>query len=92
MKAIFISILLLTSIKVFSQHKVEGVIKDSTGELCIGVSILETGTNSDTISDINGEFQINTLKDTSILIFDYLGYATKTISVTKDTFLNIILA
>jgi len=91
LKAIFISILLLTSIKVFSQHKVEGVIKDSTGELCIGVSILETGTNSDTISDINGEFQINTLKDTSILIFDYLGYATKTISVTKDTFLNIIL-
>ena len=91
LRPLLLILLILIPLKILSQHKVEGVIKDSNGEILIGIQVLEKDTKNYTASDIKGKFLINTTKDTAVLFFSYIGYSTKSILVTKDTFLTILL-
>lgn len=58
-----------------TQQKVtiKGSVKDIDGEPIIGASILEKGTSNGTITDINGDFSINTLPNAT-LQFSYVGF------------------
>lgn len=51
------------------------VIDATTNEPLIGVSILEKGTSNGVITDIDGNFNIQTNPD-AILVFSYIGYTT----------------
>lgn len=51
------------------------VIDATTNEPLIGVSILEKGTSNGVITDIDGNFNIQTSPD-AILVFSYIGYTT----------------
>lgn len=51
------------------------VIDAATNEPLIGVSILEKGTTNGIITDIDGNFTIQTSPN-AILVFSYIGYAT----------------
>ena len=56
---------------------VRGRIMDATSSLPLqGVSVLQKGSTSGTISDTNGQFQIS-VSPNSILVFSYIGYETK---------------
>jgi TonB-dependent starch-binding outer membrane protein SusC len=53
---------------------ISGTITDSeTGDLLIGVSILIKGTSQGTVTDIDGNYQIDVPKG-SILTYSYIGY------------------
>jgi len=55
---------------------VHGQITDSeTGEPLIGATVLVKGTTQGTVSDMNGEYQINMPWDKNLLVFSYIGYA-----------------
>ncbi len=51
------------------------VTEEETGEPLIGVSILIKGTNNGTVTDLDGNYQIEVDK-VSTLIFSYIGYET----------------
>lgn len=51
------------------------VIDATTNEPLIGVSILEKGTSNGVITDIEGNFNIQTSPE-AILVFSYIGYTT----------------
>jgi hypothetical protein len=61
--------------------KATGVIIDNTGEPLIGVSVKVQGTNTGTITDLDGKFSIDTPKG-AILEFSFIGYKTVTTEVT----------
>lgn len=68
---------------------VKGTVKDASGEPLIGVSILVKGTTNGTVTDIDGNFNLNAPKG-AVLEISYVGYVTQTISVTGSS-INVVL-
>ena len=61
--------------------KTTGVIIDNTGEPLIGVSVKVQGTNTGTITDLDGKFSIDT-PPKALLEFSFIGYKTIIMEVT----------
>ena len=72
-----------------SQLKITGNVVDTQGEPIIGASVVVKGTSNGTITDFEGNFQLNTEKKGSLVI-SYIGYVTKEVTI-KPT-LKIVLA
>ena len=68
---------------------VTGKVVDNLGEPIIGASVVVKGTSNGTITDFEGNFQLNTEKKGSLVI-SYIGYVTKEVTI-KPT-LKIVLA
>lgn len=69
---------------------VSGIIKDTQGEPIIGASVVVKGTTNGTITDLDGNFQINATQGNTLII-SYIGYRPQEIVVGNQNFLNIIL-
>ena len=72
------------------QIQVKGVVKDAGGDPLIGVNVKVKDSTVGTITDINGNFTLQTRKG-DILEISYVGYATKTVRVQNAQVLNIVL-
>lgn len=73
-----------------TQRKIQGVIQDDQGDLIIGATIREKGTNNGTISDENASFSL-VVPVGSVLEISYIGYKSTTINVGTKTNLHIVL-
>ncbi|NKI27437.1 TonB-dependent receptor [Arenibacter sp. 6A1] len=73
------------------QFQITGVITDTQGLPLPGASIVEKGTTNGTQSDFDGNFTIVLNKKKSILVFSYVGFATKEINVSDQSTVNVIL-
>ncbi len=69
---------------------VSGTVFDENGDPLPGVNILIKGTKSRTITDFDGNFNIEA-SENSILVFSFIGYKTTQINIRKDNKLNIFL-
>ena len=56
---------------------VKGTVTDKTGEPAIGASILEVGTTNGVITDLDGNFEIQTTPGTTLVV-SWIGYADYT--------------
>jgi len=78
----------------FASH-VHGVINDDKGEVLSFASIYIKGTSKGTTSNIDGFYSLNLQPGTYELIFQYIGYDSKTEKVTvgeEDIELNVTLS
>ncbi len=92
MKIAIITLVMICSQSMFSQSKtVKGSVKDASGELLPGVSILIKGTQRGTETDFDGLFTLNNVETTDQLVFAYLGSQTQTVLVGSQTVFNITL-
>mgnify|MGYP000072065796 CR=1 FL=1 len=93
----FIIILLLTSnLNSFAETKLKGIIygiNESKEKIpLIGASLRWLETNTGTLSQNNGEFEISRTNDNKLLIVSFIGYGKDTIEVPYNkTFLEITL-
>ncbi len=71
---------------------VSGVVSDESGQPLPGVNIKHKNGTAGVITDINGEYKIELPSDAETLVFSYIGYITKEISVNKQKRLDVILA
>lgn len=92
---IFLLILLILSIKVYSQELITGSIKekDDKGNLkpLIGANIIWQGTLRGTTSDNNGSFELPITKESNTLIISFIGYKTEKIVVNEQRKIEVIL-
>ncbi|GMR24835.1 MAG: TonB-dependent receptor [Ignavibacteria bacterium] len=58
----------------------------------VGVNILVKNTTTGTSTDLNGEFSLNVDNLPVDLVFSYIGYEKKTITVSSGDFLDVVLA
>ena len=73
----------IISLQTSTFPKITGKIIDKqTQEELVGVRIISD--SDTTYSDINGDFEINTLTDTSNLIFYFISYQSNTLNVNTD--------
>jgi TonB-dependent SusC/RagA subfamily outer membrane receptor len=73
-----------------AQSAVTGKVTDENGNGVPGANIIIKGTSSGTITDIDGNFSINT-SSSNILIVTYVGYSTQEIVVGSQTDINVQL-
>jgi len=78
MKKIFLLLLLFfgSFVSINAQQSISGTILDDSGEPLIGVNVLEKGSTNGTITDVDGNFSIQSLIDNPTLIISYIGYKT----------------
>ncbi|MEE9407735.1 MAG: SusC/RagA family TonB-linked outer membrane protein [Polaribacter sp.] len=81
-KLFLIGILLSTSFTMFAQQTVKGIVKEkTTGEPLPGVSVVVKGTIKGAETDFDGNFILDKIKTGDVLVFRYLGYASKEITI-----------
>lgn len=88
-KLFFILCLVVPAIVMAQSIKITGVIIDKeTQKPVIGANVLVSGTQSGTITDLNGQFELMASID-AILEISYLGYRTKEERVVSEKYLRI---
>ena len=75
----------------FAQSSVTGNVKDKTGEPIVGASILIKGTSTGTVTDVNGNFTVQKVKPTDVLVISSIGFATQNVKVGNESKLNVTL-
>jgi len=69
-----------------------GTISDESGEPLPGATILAKGTTNGTVSDVEGKYALRLSKGTYTIVVRMLSQPIeKTVTITKDTVLNITL-
>ena len=81
---------LFLSVGAFAQQiAVKGVVKDTTGEPIIGANVVVKGTTNGTITDFDGNFQLNANVG-DIIQVSFIGYTSQELPATAEL-MNIIL-
>ncbi|PXY39160.1 SusC/RagA family TonB-linked outer membrane protein [Flavobacterium cheongpyeongense] len=71
---------------------VKGTITDAGGMPIPGANVNVKGTRTSTSSDFDGKYSISVPNQSAILVFTYVGSATKEISVSGSTTINVTLS
>lgn len=70
---------------------ITGTVTDSTGNALAGVSVLEKGTTNGIPTNENGQYTITVKDGNAVLVFSFLGYATKEVAVSENSYATIVL-
>ncbi len=74
---------------VLAQRAITGTVTDSQYEPLIGVNIVIKGTTNGTITDLDGNFEIEVPSNETVLVFSYTGYAPQEILVGAQSVINL---
>ncbi|MDN5204295.1 TonB-dependent receptor [Fulvivirgaceae bacterium BMA10] len=90
---LYCSLFLFTGIHLVSAQgrTITGKVTDESGETIPGVNILIKETSIGTVSDVNGNYEIDISSDESILVFSSVGYASQEIVVGVKNVIDISL-
>jgi TonB-linked SusC/RagA family outer membrane protein len=67
-----------------TDKKITGKVVDSNHEPLVGVSVQVRGTQTGTITNVDGQYSISVKSDNQVLQFSYLGYKTVTATTNKS--------
>ncbi len=70
---------------------IRGTVTDETGEKLPGVNVLIKNSSVGAVTDINGTYAINVDDDNAILVFSYIGYEAREVSINGRTLIDITL-
>ena len=89
---LLIMLLVLFGFKLSSQNVVKGIIKSNEEkDGLVGASVLLKGTTQGTITDVNGNFELNADPQTAVLEISFTGFLTQTVQLGGRTFVEITL-
>ena len=69
---------------------ISGTVTDQTGETIISASVIVKGTTIGTVTDFDGNYQIDVPDDATTLVFSYVGLETQEVAITGST-INVVL-
>lgn len=73
----------------FADRLVRGKVTDEAGAALPGVSILVKGTHTGTSTDQDGAFSINVAGESAVLVFSFVGYETREMSVGNQAVIDL---
>ncbi|WP_211372107.1 SusC/RagA family TonB-linked outer membrane protein [Flagellimonas olearia] len=73
------------------QFTVTGKVVDGNDSPLPGANILEKGTTNGTVSDFDGNFSLDVKEGSAVLVFSYLGFQSKEVSVDEQSSLSVKL-
>lgn len=82
-------LMLVMSIATFAQKVIyKGVVKDAKGEPIIGASVVQKGTSSGGVTDLDGNFQVS-VEPNAVLVISYVGYKPQEMKASDN--MNVVL-
>ncbi len=90
--SLVLSLVLFTMGFAFAQRTVVGQITDGDGAPLIGATILVKGTDSGTVTDIDGKYSVNVPDGANTLELSYTGYETQEIVLGVSNVVNATLS
>ncbi|MGK0391361.1 MAG: iron complex outermembrane receptor protein [Maribacter sp.] len=88
---LFFTILFIGLSSCLMAQTVTGVLMDTDDEPLIGASATVKGTETGTITDIDGKFSLSANQG-DVLVFSYTGFTTQEVTVTDSNPLTVILS
>lgn len=83
-------LIFLSSMGLNAQKKVSGLVTSAEdGSAMPGVSILIKGTQSGTVSGLDGKYSLTVPNDNTVLVFSFIGKETQEVTVGNKTEINI---
>lgn len=82
--------IVITSLEKSTVKKVQGVVKDTSGEPVIGATVMVKGTTVGTITDFDGNFALDALEG-ALLEVSYIGYKTQQLNAITGKSLVVTL-
>ncbi len=73
------------------QKKITGTVRDNTGEVLPGASIIIKGTKTGTTTDASGKFSVANVTPESVIVVSFIGMETKEVKVGNQTVVNVSL-
>lgn len=89
-----LTILIITfflSFTVFAQKTVKGVVKDNNGVPLMGATVLVKNTIKGTTTDFDGNYSIQLPANSNTLVFSFMGFDSKEITIGDVLTINISL-
>jgi TonB-linked SusC/RagA family outer membrane protein len=74
----------------FASIKINGKVRDKNGAPLPGVSVREKGVSNGVSTNDAGDYTI-TVKEGATLVFSYMGYKTREVTVSKEGLINVSL-
>ena len=82
------SILCVSNIVYAQNYTLRGNVKDVNNEPLIGVNVVEKGTSTGSVTDINGNFSFS-VSEGATIVFSYIGYESQEITLNGEP--NIVV-
>src|SRR5690606_37503258 len=80
------------SSEALAQGTVTGTVTSSEDGLPVpGATVLVKGTIIGTATDINGQYSINVLSGSDVLVFSFVGLRTQEINVNNRSTINVVM-
>ncbi|MEN7546946.1 TonB-dependent receptor [Rapidithrix thailandica] len=74
------------------KRQVSGTVSDAdTGEPVTGASVYVSGTTLGTITDVDGKYKITLPEEAEALVFSFVGYQKKVVTIGEQTIINVAL-
>ncbi|MCM4157797.1 TonB-dependent receptor [Gramella sp. AN32] len=89
--SVILIIFLITSIYAKAQVGISGTVTDEDGIPIPGVTVLEEDTSNGTVTNFDGEFNLEVNSLDSQIVFSSIGFESKTISIPENGIINISL-
>ena len=84
--SMMLAAMLLLTAPAMAQYMVKGSVKDALGEPLIGVSILVKGTTTGTVTDFDGNYELNVPDGgEQVAVFSYTGFKTEELTIGPST-------
>lgn len=74
-----------------ANHTVKGTVKDDSGNVLAGVSVMEKGSRNGTTSGADGSYTISVENKTGILVFAYIGHQKKEVKIEGQAVVDVVL-
>lgn len=73
------------------QKRITGTVRDNTGEVLPGASVMVKGTKDGTTTDINGSYSLTNVSSENTLVVSFVGMTTQEVRVGNQTTINVTL-
>jgi TonB-linked SusC/RagA family outer membrane protein len=93
MKRILLAIILSMSCTfIYAQIKVSGTVRSaSDNEVLPGANVIVKGTTTGTITNANGEYQLEIPSADAVLVYSFIGFQTQEVAVAGRSVVNVSL-
>lgn len=91
-KGVFLIIgFLLVSFQTLAQGIVKGTVSSDDGLPLPGVNVIVKGTSNGVQTDFDGNYEIDINKSNAVLVFSYIGFESREISVGNKSVIDVTL-
>jgi len=84
-------VMMCTQIVISQSKTVTGIVTDNLGSPLPGVTVLVEGSSKGASTDFDGNFTIDNVSDSEILVFSYIGMLTQTFLVGDKSKFDVVL-